>query len=280
LNKSANALIRVEPPAPLAAHIAAIVHRDENPGRQLVRVLPEVRGSIQIMLAEPYWLRDAAPGSSWRRLPRLTLWGPRYDWCFGFAAGHIEAFGFALTGAGLMALTGKPASAFVNRAIDLADINADLAAALDPATDEPFEHWRARITSPLARLFSAAPIDPVAPTLDILATAESNAVATAAAHAGISERQYRRLFAHYYGVSPKLYQRAIRVDRMLRQLHETPWEADRYADTPIAYADQPHAIREFRALTGITPGDYVRIKRRGGATLRSAPTEDVEPPDF
>lgn len=274
-------LIRVEAPMALSGHVLALACRDENPGRQIVRVLPEVRPTIQIMLAEPYWLRDAADGAAWRRLPRVALWGPRYDWCFGFAAGHIKAYGMALSGGGLMTLTGQSATQLVNRVLDVRDLNADLAIALDPADDEPFAHWRKRIEPTLERLFNNGPdaTDPIAPTLDILATAEANAVARAAAHISLSERQYRRLFARYYGVSPKLYQRAIRVDRMIRRLHDAPWEPDQYGDAPIAYADQPHAIREFRSMTGITPGDYVRIKRVGGATLRSAPTTDVSPPD-
>lgn len=280
LKKSATPkLVREPPPPELSAYVVSLVCRDEDPGRQLVRVLPEARASIQIMLAQPYWLRDAEPGSSWRQLPRIALWGPRHDWCFGFAAGHIQAYGFALTGAGLMALTDRPASEHVNRVYDLAALNAQFAAALTPRTGESFADWRARIALCLAQAFASRPSEPIGSTLDILATAESNAVTQAAAHAGLSERQYRRSFAHYYGVSPKRYQRTIRVDRMIRQLHDTPWEPDQYGDTPIAYADQPHAIREFKKLTGVTPREYVRAKRDGGATLRSVPTNDVAPPE-
>jgi AraC-like DNA-binding protein len=104
-------------------------------------------------------------------------------------------------------------------------------------------------------------------------------VAAAAEAAGLSERQFRRLFRARYGVAPKRYQRAVRVDRMLRQIHPRPWEADAHAERPIAFADQPHAIREFRALTGLTPGQYVRAKAQGDATLRSVYAPDVQPPD-
>ena len=36
--------------------------------------------------------------------------------------------------------------------------------------------------------------------------------------------------------------------------------------------------REFRALTGFTPLEYVRLKRGGDATLRSVPAVGVMPP--
>lgn len=259
----------------------AFVHRDEDPGRQVVRVLPETRTSIQIMAGEAYWLRDAGDGASWRRLPRISVWGPRYQWCYGFAAGRIQAYAFSLTAPAFCALTNAHASSALNEVHDLRALHPVLAEALDPAPDEAFDAWRIRAAAALGDFFSTRPLgpDPIALTLPILATAEANAVEHAAARAGFSERQYRRIFAQLYGVTPKLYQRAIRVDRMIRQLHEAPWESDAFADTPIAYADQPHAIREFRKLTGLTPGEYLRAKQDGGATLRSAPTTDVAPPD-
>lgn len=279
---SSGTLTRRSPPPELAKHVIAFVHRDEDPGRQLVRVLPEVRASIQIMTAEPYWLRDAAVGASWRRLPRIALWGPRYHWCYGYAAGHIYAHAIGLNAAALRALSPKPAAALVDQVLDLSALHGELAAALDPQANAPFDAWRIDATKALLAFFETRPLapDPIEPTLPILATAESKAVALAAAHAGLSERQYRRVFARSYGVSPKRYQRAVRVDRMIRQLHDAPWEHDAFHETPIAFADQPHAIREFRSVTGLTPSEYVRIKRRGGATLRSVPTTDVSPPDF
>ena len=68
------------------------------------------------------------------------------------------------------------------------------------------------------------------------------------------------------------------VDRMIRRLHDAPWEADAWAEAPIPFADQPHAIREFRALTGLTPRAYVRAKRSGDATLRSVSGDPSAPP--
>src|SRR5262245_14855983 len=230
------------------------------------------------MLDQPYWLRESASDAAWRRLPRMTLWGPRYDWCYGFAAGRIKAFGIGLSAAGFRRISQRPASQLVNAALDLREVEPALAATLDPLTDETFDAWRARAVSALRAFFQDSEPDPLARTLDILATAEGGAVSRAAAAANLSSRQYRRVFTDLYGVSPKLYQRAVRVDRTIRQLHDAPWEADGYAETPIAYADQPHATREFRSMTGLSPRDYIRIKRQGGLTLRSVPTTDIPPP--
>jgi AraC-like DNA-binding protein len=273
-----SALVLTPPPQALASNVFGFVHRDEDPGPQVVRVLPEVRFSIQIMLDEAYWLRETDADAAWRRLPRLALWGPRYRWCYGFAAGRIRAFAIGLSAAGLKRISQRSAAELLNLVLDLKDLQPALAEALDPGVNESFDTWRARAETVLAAFFQATDSDPVAPTLDILATAERGAVSRAAAAAKLSSRQYRRLFADLYGVAPKLYQRAVRVDRTLRQLHALPWEVDGYGEIPIAYADQSHATREFRSMTGLRPSDYLRAKRDGGLTLRSVPTSDVAPP--
>lgn len=265
-------------PAELAGNLIGFVHRDEDPGPQVVRVLPEVRFSIQIMLDQSYWLREAAPDADWKCLPRIALWGPRYHWCYGFAAGRIKAFAVALTAAGLRQISQRPASQLVDGVLDLQEVQPVLAEALEPMAHEMFEAWRTRAAIALRAFFQESDPDTLAPTLDILATDESGAVSRAAAAANLSPRQYRRVFADLYGVTPKLYQRAVRVDRAIRQLHHLPWETDPHAETPIAYADQPHGTREFRSMTGVTPSEYARAKRLGGLTLRSVPTNDVAPP--
>lgn len=275
----AEALSWREPPADLAHHVLGYVLRDERPAAEVVRSLPDVRASIQVMAAAPYWVKGRSPGATWRRLPEVTLWGPKYAWVYGFPGGHIRAFSVGLTAAGLCRVLQGPASQMVDQVLPLAEVSAPLATVLAPVPDDTFETWLARAEPALRGVFAGAPTaDPLAAVLPILATAEESAVAAAAEAAGLSERQFRRLFRARHGVSPKLYQRAVRVDRMLRQLHPRPWEADDHAQHPIAFADQPHAIREFRALTGITPRQYLRAKAAGDRTLRSVPAPDVSPP--
>lgn len=271
-------LVRRQPPTELASIVTGFVHRDEDLGPQVVRILPEVRFSIQIMFDQAYWLREVCPNAEWKRLPRIALWGPRYRWCYGFAPGRIKAFAIGLTASGFKQISKRPATGLVDRVFDLEDVHPLLADALAPVADETFDAWHFRAAIVLREFFQEPDCDPLSGTLDILATGESGAVSRAAAAANLSSRQYRRVFADLYGVAPKLYQRAVRVDRTIRQLHSLPWEADPHAETPIAFADQPHATREFRSMTGLTPSEYVRAKRLGDLTLRSVPTNDVTPP--
>lgn len=271
------------PPADLAGLLTGFVHRNDSQGGDVVMVLPELRASIQIMLADPYWLRsrkaEGAEEAKWTQLPRVALWAPKYAWCYGFAARRIKAYAVGLSPAAFHRLTGQPASALLDCVFALGAFSPALAAALTPPRDEGFDMWRARAADVLRAYFSTPQMTiDLGAAVEVLATESSGAVAEAARLAGLSERQFRRVFAKLYGVAPKRYQRALRIDRMIRQLHPNPWEDDGRADRAIPFADQPHAIREFKAMTGLTPAEYVRRKSPGDRTLRSIIVNNVSPP--
>lgn len=85
-------------------------------------------------------------------------------------------------------------------------------------------------------------------------------VADAARHAGLHVRTLQRLFERYVGVSPKWVIQRYR-------LHEALDAAERGAATDwprlaaeLGYYDQPHFIRDFKALTGQSPEEYVRAQ--------------------
>jgi AraC-like DNA-binding protein len=254
--------------------VSGFVHRDDLQGGTVVLELPELRPSLQVMLGDPYWLRDQEVRSSWRRAPDLALWGPRYELGYGFAAHRIKVYAVVLTALGAEALAGKTVGRLANHVVPLASINAVLARQIATASDLPFADWCERTTDSLRLALYGAPV----PQLEIdeaircLATNTGGAVRLAAERIGLSERQFRRLFNARFGISPKQYQRHLRVDRMLRQLHPDPWEADQLKNcAPIPFADQSHAIREFRDLIGMTPMAYQRLKRLDGDhVLRSA----------
>ncbi len=262
-------LLAIEPPpADLAPFVVGFVHRDDPEGGEVVRLLPELRTSIQIMIADPYWLRERAPDAIWEMAPRIGLWGPRSHWGYGYARRHVKAYAVGLTALGSGAVVGAPVAGLVDRVVALKSVAPDLAQRLDPLPDEDFSSWRLRATDCLGdAVRDASRHDPIAGALSVLAVTKGDAVAQAAEAVGHSERHFRRVFKAHHGLTPKQYQRTLRVDRMIRQLHERPWEADAFAADPIPFADQAHAIREFRALTGLTPLDYVRLKRSGDVTL-------------
>lgn len=72
---------------------------------------------------------------------------------------------------------------------------------------------------------------------------------------GISVRQLRRLFDAHFGVSPKTFARIVRFQAMLQVMRQSPkseWGKRCY---DVGYYDQPHFIREFKALFGLSPSE-------------------------
>lgn len=274
-------LVRLVPaPRELAAYVGGFVHRLDERGGEVVSVFPHARSTVQLMLADAYWLKEADTGATWRRLPRIALWGPRLIRGYGFAARRICSYGFSVTPAGMCALWGRPPGAFVNKVSDLARIDIALSAELfEAGLALNFDAWMDAVCGMLRKRFALmAPATPVAAAFDLLASANVESIAGLAQQTGLSERQFRRLFACEFGAPAKIYQRVLRFDRTLRALHPEPWERPP-PDGAGGYADQPHLIREFRTFTGVTPGAYVRSKEsRGDLTLRNVVVSGVAPP--
>jgi AraC-like DNA-binding protein len=84
-------------------------------------------------------------------------------------------------------------------------------------------------------------------------TADVHAVVT---QSGYSHRRFITLFRHALGLTPKLYCRVQRFQRVLKRVATD--QAASWVDLAIAagYSDQSHFNREFLEFTGVTPGDY------------------------
>lgn len=74
---------------------------------------------------------------------------------------------------------------------------------------------------------------------------------------GLSSRRFIDVFSNEVGLTPKLYSRVERFQRVLRRVHgcdDVDW-----SDVALAcgYYDQPHLIRDFRAFSGFKPSEYL-----------------------
>lgn len=89
-----------------------------------------------------------------------------------------------------------------------------------------------------------------------------------AAELGMSRRYLSGRFAAQLGLSPKTVARQLRFARMRRSI-EAGCAVGGVSWARMAveggYADQSHLVREFRALAGVTPTEYVaRLIPEGG----------------
>jgi AraC-like DNA-binding protein len=88
---------------------------------------------------------------------------------------------------------------------------------------------------------------------------------------GVGQRRLERAFARCVGLSPKRLARVLRFLHTVRHLGRT-----RLAGAPLAleagYADQSHFIREFKALAGVTPTEFV-AERHAGIVQDESPAQ-------
>jgi AraC-like DNA-binding protein len=84
------------------------------------------------------------------------------------------------------------------------------------------------------------------------------AVRDVAASAGVGERQLERLFHRWVGYGPKMFARVVRTRRATRAIALGTMASWASLAADCGYVDQAHLVREFRALTGVTPRLYAR----------------------
>jgi AraC-like DNA-binding protein len=85
---------------------------------------------------------------------------------------------------------------------------------------------------------------------------------------GLSQRRFIELFQDQIGITPKAFCRVRRFQRVLESVHgarEAEWAQ---VALDCGYYDQAHFIHDFRAFSGVTPGEYLK---RATAHLNHVP---------
>jgi AraC-like DNA-binding protein len=169
--------------------------------------------------------------------------------------GATDLFGIRFRPGGLPALLRLDAA-------ELRDASLDLAAIAGPLARELWE--RLAEASPSARPGIAARALPPSPVDRLVAHCAARIAASAGTlpiaelerSTGAGARRIERAFARHVGVGPKVFARIARFRALVAaaQAGEGGW-----ADLAAAagYADQPHMTREFRHLSGLSPGEWL-----------------------
>jgi len=183
------------------------------------------------------------------------------------------AVGAMLTPAAGRLVLGRSVAGITDTYLDLAEIPAldpdsfvaEIHAAMADDPHDPAAHAVA-IGAVEQRLAAYLPVDEAGLLINDVITwlrdhPEVTRVDELAAHVGITERSLHRLVEQRVGMSPKwLIQR--------RRLHDAV-EGLKAGETSLAdmaarlgYADQAHFTHDFRAVTGMTPGEYLADQPR------------------
>jgi AraC-like DNA-binding protein len=92
--------------------------------------------------------------------------------------------------------------------------------------------------------------------IGLINSGEGNVSALADA-ACLSNKQFDRVFTQHVGAHPKEFSRTVRFHRALRRLEIDPGIAHAALAADCGWFDQSHMIRDFRTLSGYTPGEYL-----------------------
>ncbi len=164
---------------------------------------------------------------------------------------------------GLTALTGTPASSWVDRTVAARDVlPAGLCATLtDPALLDDADGWRVAAERGLADLGTAHPdrrydglVDVIA---DMLADRSLVAVADVARRHGRSVRTLQRLFTHYVGVGPKWVLSRYRMHDAISDLDAGYGGTLTDLAQKYGWYDQAHFNRDFADVVGASPSTYL-----------------------
>jgi AraC-like DNA-binding protein len=190
--------------------------------------------------------------------PRAVIVGP----CTHHGAdlvlnGRFDVFTIQFQPAGFHQLFGVPMPEITDRAFDARSVLGRAVAELErKLADAADLDERTRIATEflLGHAHRPTTIDAVAKVAnEFLVEKGALRIADAAEHAGLSVRQFERVFCEQVGIPPKLYARIVRFHAALAAKQES---ADRrWTDVAyeFGYCDQMHMIRDFRDFSGENP---------------------------
>ena len=88
-------------------------------------------------------------------------------------------------------------------------------------------------------------------------------VRAAAQALGVGERRLERVFDVAIGLSPKRFARVVRFLGAVREIGRRSLRPGAALALDAGYADQPHFVREFKRLAGVTPAQFAAERRVG-----------------
>lgn len=230
--------------------------------------LPEGVTTVQRVLQYPVCLLVISPESA-------VLVGPSSGLSTQELTGSGWALGAMLQPAAGSAVAGGPVGRITDRSVPLAELGAE--SPLDPGvaervrtaigTDPDEPDRRAAAVAVLEEALSAlAPVDEEGRLVNaIVEYVEGDPavqrVAQICDRFAIAERTLQRLTARRIGLTPKWLIQRRRLHEAAERLRAEPRPNLARVAAELGYADQAHFHRDWRAVTGLTPGEFVAETR-------------------
>jgi AraC-like DNA-binding protein len=252
--------LHYKPQPPLADFVDQLwLSEGAAPTHQMERLLPDTTVELVINLHQDrIYLYDPADQRPCGTAPGCIVSGPRTKYFVIDTRDQVATMGVHFRPGGAFPFFRVPPS-------ELADQSVALDALWGPAAAELRERLLASATPEgKFRVLEACLLQQLAKPLErhpavgfgIQELRGSQSVACVVDRVGLSQRRFIQLFGEQVGLTPKLFGRVSRFQRVVQTVHragEVDW-ADLALD--CGYYDQAHFIHDFQAFSGITPTTY------------------------
>lgn len=205
------------------------------------RIVPDGHPELILNLGHPF---ESQQNGTWQKQPESFLVGQLTGPMQIRPTGRARIMGIRFRPEGAAALLRLPMHELTGREVPLADLPATLQSVREfPET--------------LDRLAQNCKVDRlVRESIRIIETRGGVIeVGVVAGDLGVSIRQFERRFKEAVGMSPKLFCRIQRFQRVLQQIESGAGWVD--AALACGYYDQAHLARDFRDFSGETPSALI-----------------------
>jgi AraC-like DNA-binding protein len=255
------------PRPPLANFVDKLwLSHGDAPAHAMERLLPDSTVELVINLHEDLiHLYDRDDFRRCGSAPGCIVSGPRTQYFVIDTQDQIATMGVHFRSGGAFPFFRVPASELVDQSIALdalwgsaaSDLRERLLAA--PTPDEKFSVMEICLLEQLAKPMERHPA--VHFGIQQL-RGHGLSVAEVVDKAGFSQRHFIQLFGEQVGLTPKVFARVSRFQRVVQVAHgadQIDWAG---LALDCGYYDQAHFIHDFQAFAGITPATYLLQRTR------------------
>lgn len=261
------------PPAALAAHVECLWRlRQPHPAGATQTIYPDGCCELIVHLATPPRCWDAVSG--WHLQARTLFAAQRVVAVRLEATNPLDCIGVRLRPAGSNLVLRGAAALFRDQVVNLAALDPAFSRTLARAARRFADGSEATLWKLLAARCDACPIDArvVAAVERLRRDSGRSRIDALARASALSMRGFQMRFRTAVGLTPKEFARLTRLQATLRALDQGDSRISEVA-SDSGFADQAHATRELRRVTGNTPARLraeLRRDRDGDVAVRLA----------
>ncbi len=255
------------PEGPVARCVSGVWHAHGRTPHRRERILPTAEVVLLLVLGPPLRMTEPAKRGATRDLSGAWLTGPHEHPILNEPLGETHVVGAVFAPGGFSAFLDDPVDSVANRIVPLESLTCslghgrELLAELTPCLGGSVA-IEAVSRALAARLAPPADYERWRSAAEALSDPDVSTVAEVQHTLGVSRRHFADRVRRRIGLLPKSIQRIARLRRLVAELDARKpirWSSEAVG---AGYFDQPHAIREFRRFTGMTPVEYVERRRQ------------------